>query len=66
MLILIYGSISCFEKKNVNELAQIVSSSKRLEFNIEKDTIKNYLDFQLTRVNGTNVVLTDKKVHSFL
>ena len=53
-------------KKKVNELAQIVSSSKRLEFNIEKDTIKNYLDFQLTRVNGTNVVLTDKKVHIFL
>ena len=51
--------------KNVNELAQIVSSSKPLEFNIEKDTIKNYLGFQLTRVNSKNVMLTEKKVHDF-
>ena len=50
-------------EKNVHELAQI--ARMLLEFKIEKDTIKNSLDFQLTRVNGTNVTLTDKKVHEF-
>ena len=64
-LIPIYGFISYFEKKTFNELAQIVSSSKPLEFNIEKDAIKNYPGFQLTRVNSTNVTLTDKKDYDF-
>lgn len=45
-------------EKNVHELAQI--ARMLLEFKIEKDTIKNSLDFQLT-----NVTLTDKKVHEF-
>lgn len=45
-LIPIYGSISYFEKKPINELAQIASSSKPLVFNAEKDAIKNSFDFQ--------------------
>ena len=45
-LIPIYGSISYFEKKTINELAQIASASKPLVFNIEKDAIKNSFDSQ--------------------
>lgn len=49
----------------VNELAQVAFSSEPLEFNIEKAAIKSSLYFQLTNVNGTNVMLTDKKGHDF-
>ena len=54
-LISIYGSISYFGKK-INKIAEIISSNKPLEFDVEKDTIKNSLDFQLTKTNGTNVL----------
>ena len=57
--------LAILKNNPVNDLAQIVSSSKPPEFNIEKDAIKNSLDFQLTRVNGTNVTLTDRKVQDF-
>ena len=50
-LISIYGSISYFGK-----IAEIISSNKPLEFDVKKDTIKNSLDFQLTKINGTNVL----------
>ena len=54
-LISIYGSISYFGKK-INKIAEIISSNKPLEFDVKKDTIKNSLDFQLTKINGTNVL----------
>ena len=54
-LISIYGSISYFGKK-INKIAEIISSNKPLEFDVEKDTIKNSLDFQLTKTNGANVL----------
>ena len=60
----IYGFISCI-KKTINEKAQILSSSEQLRFNIENDTIKNSLDFQLTKVNGANAEIIDKKIHHF-
>ena len=63
-LVSIYGFISCIEK-TINEKAKIVSSSERLRFNIENDTIKNSLDFQLTKVNGANAEIIDKKIHHF-
>lgn len=54
------------KKKLMNQdKLYLVSSSKPLEFNIAKDAIKSSLGFQLTRINGTNVSLTDKKVHNF-
>ena len=50
--------------KKIKKIAKVISSSKPIEFNVKKDTIKNSLDFQMTKVNGTNVLLTDKNVYN--
>ena len=63
-LISIYGSISYFGKK-LDEIAEIVSSSNPLEPNVKKNSVKNSLNFQLTKVNDTNVTSKDKKIHRF-
>ena len=52
--------------KKINKIAKVISSSKPIEFNVKKDTIKNSLDFQMTKVNGTNVLLTDKNIYNDL
>ena len=50
--------------KKIKKIAKVISSSKPIEFNVKKDTIKNSLDFQMTKVNGTNVLLTDKNIYN--
>ena len=50
--------------KKINKIAKVISSSKPIEFNVKKDKIKNSLDFQMTKVNGTNVLLTDKNIYN--
>ena len=50
--------------KKINKIAKVISSSKPIEFSVKKDTIKNSLDFQMTKVNGTNVLLTDKNIYN--
>ena len=50
--------------KKIKKIAKVISSSKPIEFNVKKDTIKNPLDFQMTKVNGTNVLLTDKNIYN--
>lgn len=50
--------------KKINKIDKVISSSKPIEFNVKKDTIKSSLDFQMTKVNGTNVLLTDKNVYN--
>ena len=50
--------------KKINKIAKVISSSKPIEFNVKKDTIKNSLDFQMTKVSGTNVLLTDKNIYN--
>ena len=50
-LISVYGYISFFNKKSVNEKVQIVSFNNPLKFTVLKDTIKNTLDdFQTAMV----------------
>lgn len=57
----IYGSITYFdEQKN---LLEIVSPRKTLEFEIEKDTYKNELILQITKVSGDRAEITDIKIH---
>ena len=36
-----------------------------MEFTIEKDTIKSFLDFQLTKVNSGNTMLNNNGIHNF-
>ena len=64
-LISVYGFISFFNTKSVNEKVQIVSFNNPLKFTVLKDTIKNTLDFQLTKIDGNLPKLNDKKIHHF-
>ena len=58
-LMSVYGSISFFNKKSINENVQLVSLNNRLKFTVLKDTIKNTLDFQLTKIDGNLPKLND-------
>ena len=50
--ILIYVSVSYFNKKTENEIFPIISLENCLKFTVEKDTVKNNLDFKLTNISG--------------
>ena len=60
-LLSIYGSTSYFDKKGTNEAAQIISFNNPLRFFVSNDTIKNSLDFKLTKINGNLPAMRDKK-----
>ena len=64
-LLSIYGSISYFDKKGRNETAQIISFNDPLKFFLSNDTVKNSLDFKLTKINGSRQQIKDKKVYNF-
>ena len=63
-LISVYGSIRFFNKKSVNEKVQIVPFNNPLKLTVLKGTIKNILDFQVTKIDGNLPKLNDKK-HRF-
>ena len=49
--ILIYSSISYFNKKTEKEIFQIISPENCLKFTVGKDTVKNNLDFKLANIS---------------
>ena len=57
--VLIYGSISYFNKKTENEIFRIVSPENYLKLHVERNAIKNNLTFQLTSVSGPLPKLKD-------
>ena len=61
----IYGSISSFNKKGVNEIVQIISFNNPLKFLVSRGTLKKPLDFQLTKIDENLPTLSDKKVYNF-
>ena len=61
----IYGSISYFNKKGVNEIVQITLFNNPLKFLVSRGTIKTPLDFQLTKIDENLPTLSDKKVYNF-
>ena len=63
--VLIYGSISYFNKKTENEIFRIVSPENYLKFHVERNAIKNNLTFQLTSVSGPLPKLKDKRIYNF-
>ena len=63
--VLIYDFISYFNKKTENEIFRIVPPENYLNFYVERDAIKNNLNFQLTSVSGPLPKLKDKKVYNF-
>ena len=64
-LISVYNSISYFGKKSANESVNRVSFNNPLTFSAVKDTIKNTLSFELTKIDATLPALTNKKIHGF-
>ena len=66
-LILNFSRSAAFHMETRVSLKYFVKgcSNNPLELNIKKDTIKNSLDFQLTKFNITNITLIDKKIHCF-
>ena len=65
MLISVYGSTTYFNKKAANKIIQTISFNSPLKFLVSKDTIKNTLDFQLTKFDGNLPKLNDKKISNF-
>ena len=63
--ILIYGSISYFNKKTENEIFQIISPENCLKFSIEKDTVNNNLDVKLTNISGKLPKIRNKELYNF-
>ena len=61
----IYGSISYFNKRGVNEIVQIISFNNPLKFLVSRGTLKKPLDFQLTKIDENLPTLSDKKVYNF-
>ena len=64
-LLSIYGSVSYFNKNGTNEAAQIISLNNPLKCFVSNDTIKNSLDFKLTKINRSFPAIRNKKVHNF-
>ena len=63
--ILIYGSISYFNKKTGNEIFKIVSLEEFLKFYVDKDVIRNSLCFQLKNISGDIPKLKDSKIYNY-
>ena len=42
----------------------MVSFNNPLKFSVTKNTIKNTLDFQLTKIDGNLLVLNNKNIHN--
>ena len=64
-LLSIYDSIGYFDKKRKKQDRQIISFNNPLKFFVSNDTVKNSLNFKLTKINGSLPAIRDKKVHNF-
>ena len=62
--ILIYGSISYFNKKTENKIFKIVPLEEFLKFYVDKDVRRNSLGFQLTNKSGDLPKLKDSKIYN--
>ena len=63
--ILIYGSISYFNKKTDNEIFKIVSVRIFKIVYVDKDVARNSLSFQLINISGSYQKLKDSKIYNF-
>ena len=63
--VLSYGSISYFNKKNWKWNKWIFSPEVSLKVYVERDAMKNNLNFQLTGVTEPLPKLKDKKIYNF-
>lgn len=61
----IYGSLSYFQGQSTNESLQLLDVTNFLKFFIEKNSLKNELKFQLTKISGNIPKTKDNKVHHF-
>lgn len=56
----IYRSVTYFDEKK-NNLIELISPRKSLEFEIEQDSFKENLTCQITKVSRENAEITEKK-----
>ena len=59
----LYGSASYFDRKAENEILKLVSPENSLNFLVDKDTVRNNLNFQLASISEDVPTLKDKKNH---
>ena len=64
MKILIYGSISYFNKKTEKKIFQIISPENCLKFTVGKHTVKNNLDFKLANISRKLPKRRVKKIYN--
>ena len=62
--VLIYGSISYFNKKTENDIFKIITPERFLKFDVEKNATKNSLSFQRTNISGELPKLKDKNIYN--
>ena len=62
--ILIYGSISYFNKKTEKKIFQIISPENCLKFTVGKHTVKNNLDFKLANISRKLPKRRVKKIYN--
>ena len=61
--ILIYGSITYLGKIGCSDEVDLITLSKRIKFNFQKDFIKNKITLELGRVKEEEVIkVTDNKI----
>ena len=60
----IYGSLTCFDKKNDD--ISIISPTNTVKFEVNKDTFKDVLNRQIIKINGQKAEIIDKKIHQML
>ena len=61
----IYGSISYFNKKTINDITKIINLEEFLKLFVKKDTLKDSINFQLTNINGQIPQLRGSKIYNF-
>ena len=60
--VLLYGSFSYFKVKNEKDNLISLDVGNLLKFLLEKNTLKNALQFQVTNISGNIQKLKDKKI----
>ena len=60
--VLLYGSFSYFKVKNEKDNLISLDVGNLLKFLLEKNTLKNALQFQVTNISGKIQKLKDKKI----
>ena len=59
------GLLVIFQKKSNISNLKLINSNGFLKFFIEKNSLKSNLKFQLAQINGSELKISDNKIHHF-